>query len=65
MALMVRLVVMTGVASSVIDEAYQAAKVFLSRRRDFTAIVAGSDMMAIGILRALHEAHATVDECGP
>lgn len=44
------------------DEAYQAARVFLSRRRDFTAIVAGSDMMAIGILRALHEAGLRVPE---
>jgi LacI family transcriptional regulator len=38
------------------DDAYRAAKAFLSQQRDFTAIVAGSDMMAIGILRALHEA---------
>ncbi len=27
----------------------------LGQRRDFTALVAGSDLMAIGILRALHE----------
>ena len=38
-----------------IDEAYEAAKVLLAERRDFTAIVAGSDFMAIGILRALAE----------
>lgn len=44
------------------DEAYQAASAFLTRRRDFTAIVAGSDMMAIGILRALHEAGLRVPE---
>lgn len=37
------------------EEAHQAARAFLNRRRDFTAIIAGSDMMAIGILRALHE----------
>ena len=38
-----------------VDEAYEAAKVLLGERRDFTAIVAGSDFMAIGILRALTE----------
>ncbi len=38
-----------------IDEAYEAAKVLLAERRDFTAIVAGSDLMAMGILRALVE----------
>jgi len=38
-----------------IDEAYETAKVLLAERRDFTAIVAGSDFMAIGILRALTE----------
>src|SRR5713226_8551981 len=37
------------------EEAYQAAHVLLGQRRDFTALVAGSDLMAIGILRALHE----------
>ena len=37
------------------DEAYQAAHILLSQRRDFTALVAGSDVMAIGILRALHD----------
>src|SRR5947209_8718895 len=38
-----------------IDEAYEAAKELLAQRHDFTAIVAGSDFMAIGILRALVE----------
>jgi DNA-binding LacI/PurR family transcriptional regulator len=38
-----------------IDEAYEAACTLLAGRRDFTAIVAGSDFMAIGILRALTE----------
>lgn len=38
-----------------IDEAYEAACALLAERRDFTAIVAGSDFMAIGILRALTE----------
>ena len=37
------------------DEAYQAALALLAERRDVTAIVASSDMMAIGILRALTE----------
>ena len=37
------------------EEAYQAAHVLLGQRRDFTALVAGSDLMAIGILRALYE----------
>jgi DNA-binding LacI/PurR family transcriptional regulator len=38
-----------------IDEAYEAARILLAERRDFTAIVAGSDFMALGILRALLE----------
>ena len=38
-----------------VDEAYETARVLLAERRDFTAIVAGSDFMAIGILRALTE----------
>jgi DNA-binding LacI/PurR family transcriptional regulator len=38
-----------------VDEAYEAARALLAERRDFTAIVAGSDFMAIGILRALSE----------
>jgi DNA-binding LacI/PurR family transcriptional regulator len=38
-----------------IDEAYEAARVLLAEHRDFTAIVAGSDFMAMGILRALTE----------
>lgn len=38
-----------------VDEAYETAKILLAERRDFTAIVAGSDYMALGILRALTE----------
>jgi DNA-binding LacI/PurR family transcriptional regulator len=38
-----------------VDEAYKEAKTLLGARQDFTAIVAGSDFMAIGILRALSE----------
>ena len=37
------------------DEAYEATRALLAERRDFTAIVAGSDFMAMGILRALTE----------
>lgn len=37
------------------DEAYSSMKSLLAERRDFTAVVAGSDLMAIGILQALHE----------
>jgi DNA-binding LacI/PurR family transcriptional regulator len=37
------------------DEAYEAARALLAERRDFTAIIAGSDFMAMGILRALTE----------
>jgi DNA-binding LacI/PurR family transcriptional regulator len=37
------------------DDAYEATRTLLSERRDFTALVAGSDLMAIGILRALYE----------
>ncbi|MBA2681172.1 MAG: LacI family DNA-binding transcriptional regulator [Ktedonobacteraceae bacterium] len=43
-------------------DAYQAAMVLLSERRDFTAIVAGSDMMAFGILRALRKHNLRVPE---
>jgi DNA-binding LacI/PurR family transcriptional regulator len=38
-----------------LEEAYESAKLLLADRRDFTAVVAGSDFMAIGILRALTE----------
>jgi LacI family transcriptional regulator len=38
-----------------IDQAYEAACILLAERRDFTAIVAGSDFMAMGIMRALTE----------
>lgn len=42
------------------DEAYQTAKILLEQRQDFSVLVAGSDLMAIGILRALHERHLQV-----
>ncbi|HEY4385412.1 MAG TPA: LacI family DNA-binding transcriptional regulator [Ktedonobacteraceae bacterium] len=42
------------------EEACQATRALLSKRRDFTAIVAGSDMMAIGVLRALQECGLSV-----
>jgi LacI family transcriptional regulator len=45
-----------------IDEAYEAACALLAERRDFTAIVAGSDFMAIGIMRALAEYGLRVPE---
>lgn len=38
-----------------VDEAYEAGNILLAERRDLTAVVAGSDFMAIGILRALLE----------
>jgi len=46
-----------------LHEAYEAAMLLLAERRDFTAIVAGSDIMAIGILRALteHGLHVPAD----
>jgi LacI family transcriptional regulator len=37
------------------EDAYAAATALLDERRDFTAIVAGSDMMALGVLHALYE----------
>jgi DNA-binding LacI/PurR family transcriptional regulator len=43
-------------------DAYQAALSFLSERREFTAIVASSDMMAFGILRALRQYRLRVPE---
>ena len=45
-----------------VNEAYEAAKVLLAECRDFTAILAGSDFMAIGILRALTEQGLRVPE---
>ncbi|HET9919362.1 MAG TPA: LacI family DNA-binding transcriptional regulator [Ktedonobacteraceae bacterium] len=45
-----------------VDEAYEAARTLLAERRDFTAIAAGSDFMAIGILRALTEHGLSVPE---
>jgi DNA-binding LacI/PurR family transcriptional regulator len=38
-----------------VDEAYEEARTLIDERDDFTAVVAGSDFMAIGILRALSE----------
>ncbi len=61
----------TGITSDVglvrqsgwnVDEAYQATKMLLRDRRDFTAIVASSDFMAIGCLRALQEQGLHVPE---
>lgn len=45
-----------------VGEAYESARKLLAERRDFTAIVAGSDFMAIGILRALTEQGLRVPE---
>lgn len=45
-----------------IEEAYEAASVLLNERHDFTAIVAGSDLMAVGVLRALQEHNLRVPE---
>ncbi|GCE22933.1 LacI family DNA-binding transcriptional regulator [Dictyobacter kobayashii] len=44
------------------QDAYHAALALLRERRDFTAIVANSDMIAFGILRALKEHHIRVPE---
>ncbi|MBO0777457.1 MAG: LacI family DNA-binding transcriptional regulator [Ktedonobacteraceae bacterium] len=44
------------------QDAYQAAMLLLSERRDFTAIVASSDMLATGVLRALRKHHIRVPE---
>jgi len=43
-------------------DAYLAAMTLLSERRDFSAIVASSDMMALGILRALQKHNLRVPE---
>ncbi|HTK05760.1 MAG TPA: LacI family DNA-binding transcriptional regulator [Ktedonobacteraceae bacterium] len=45
-----------------VDEAYKTASMLLDERRDFTAIVAGSDVMAMGALRAIHEHGLRVPE---
>ena len=37
------------------DDAYTVTKQLLQERRDFTAIIAGSDLMAVGVLQALQE----------
>ncbi len=44
------------------EEAYQEVCGLLAQRRDFTAIVAGSDLMALGVLRALHEQNIRVPQ---
>lgn len=44
------------------QDAYHTALTLLGERRDFTAIVANSDMMAFGILRALKEHNLRVPE---
>lgn len=44
------------------ESAYKAASELLDERQDFTALVAGSDIMAIGILRALNEHNLRVPE---
>lgn len=44
------------------EEAYQEMRGLLDQREDFTAIVAGSDLMAIGVLRALHERNIRVPQ---
>lgn len=43
-------------------EAYEAAMLLLSERRDFTAIVAASDMLAFGVMRALRKHNLRVPE---
>lgn len=45
-----------------VEQAYETAKTLLAERHDFTAVVAGSDFMAIGILRALTEQGLRVPE---
>ena len=44
------------------EKAYQAAMRFLQEKPSFTAVFAMSDMMAIGIIRALHECKLHVPE---
>jgi LacI family transcriptional regulator, galactose operon repressor len=44
------------------EDAYNATMKLLQERRDFTAIVAGSDIMALGILQALHQHHLRVPD---
>jgi DNA-binding LacI/PurR family transcriptional regulator len=44
------------------QDAYQATMTLLSERRDFTAIFAASDMMAIGVIRALQKHGLRVPE---
>jgi LacI family transcriptional regulator len=44
------------------QDAYQAAMTLLSERRDFTGVVASSDMLAFGVLRALRKHNVRVPE---
>ncbi len=44
------------------EEAYHATLALLAQRRDFTAVLAASDLMAIGMLRALHKCAIRVPE---
>ena len=43
-------------------EAYEATLSLLDERRDFTCIVAPSDFIAVGALRALHERGVRIPE---
>ena len=45
-----------------INDGYEETKKLLAERRDFTAIVACSDFVAIGVLRALNEHNVRVPE---
>lgn len=45
-----------------IDTAYEAVKSFVARGREFTAVFAFNDQMAIGAHRALHEAGLSVPD---
>ncbi|WP_031066247.1 LacI family DNA-binding transcriptional regulator [Streptomyces sp. NRRL WC-3742] len=53
---------LTGRSDWSIEGAYHATLELLERQADFTAVIAESDMMAIGILRALHEHGLRVPE---
>jgi DNA-binding LacI/PurR family transcriptional regulator len=44
------------------ENAYDDTLALLDERRDFTALIASSDLMAIGALRALHERNVRVPE---
>ncbi|MFJ7244271.1 LacI family DNA-binding transcriptional regulator [Kitasatospora sp. NPDC098652] len=45
-----------------VEDAYRQTLALLEARRDFTAVIAESDMMALGVLRALHEHGLRVPE---